>query len=92
MRQNQLTESTLSLYETRWRERLGTELEAQLSLRKLAEDLSDPEIEALFELARTDGLMPLIRKTAKFNYHRNLIVALLKHRKAAKILFRSWME
>lgn len=89
LHQDDLTEAALRQYETRWRERLEAELQAQLSLRALAERLTDLEIEALFELAKTDGLMPLIRKTAKFNYHRELIFALLKHREARKILLRN---
>jgi hypothetical protein len=32
--------------------------------------------------------MPLIRHTAQFNQHRNLIHALLRHAPARKILFR----
>ena len=88
LRRDDLSESALRDYEVRWQQRLGTELQSQLTLRSLAVRLTDPEIEALFELAKTDGLMPLIRKTAKFNYHRKLIVALLKHQESRKILFR----
>jgi hypothetical protein len=40
-------------------------------------------------LARTDGIMPIVRKTARFNDHRHLIRALLRHPPARKILFRS---
>jgi hypothetical protein len=32
--------------------------------------------------------MPLIRRTARFNYHRDLILALFRHPPARKILFR----
>ena len=60
-----------------------------MTLRTLAERLTDSEIDALFRLAKTDGLLPLIRRTAMFNYHRKLIVALLKHREARRILFRN---
>ena len=50
--------------------------------------MSDAEIENLFELARTDGVMPIVRRTASFNRHRELILALFKHPPARQILFR----
>ena len=78
----------LERYEHSWRERLGPELEAQLSLRLLANRLSDEEIDMLFDLAQTDGIMPIVRRTAKFNRHRDLILSVLKHPPARRIFFR----
>ena len=79
--------ATLSRYERAWRRRLGAEMRAQLRLRELAHRLSDEQIEAFFELARTDGVMPIVRRTARFNQHRDLIVALLRHPPARAVLF-----
>ena len=81
--------SSLAGYERRWREHLDAELTTQLSLRVLAERLSDEDIEDFFELALTDGVMPIVRRTATFNRHRQLILALFKHPPARQILFRS---
>ncbi len=81
--------SALSAYQSRWRKRLGAELRWQLVLRRVAHRLSDTQINSLFELARTDGLMPLVRQTAVFNQHREFIMALLKHPPARRILFRA---
>ncbi len=78
----------LAIYERRWRTRLGPELDAQLSLRRLAHRLDDTDIDGFFELARTDGIMPLVRRTARFNQHRHLIRALFKHQPARDILFK----
>jgi digeranylgeranylglycerophospholipid reductase len=83
-----LGSSALAEYERRWRARLGAELKAQLSLRLLAERMSDDDIESLLALARTDGVMPIVRRTVSFNRHRDLIFALLKHPPARQILFR----
>lgn len=83
-----LDENRMQEYERVWRKRLGAELEAQLSLRLLANELSDQDIDMLFELARTDGIMPIVRRTAKFNQHRDLILSLLKHPPARRIFFR----
>jgi digeranylgeranylglycerophospholipid reductase len=86
--EDDLSERALSVYEERWRSLLGDELTAQMTLRNIANQLSDDEIEALFELARTDGIMPIVRRTARFNRHRNLILSLLSHPPARRVLMR----
>jgi geranylgeranyl reductase family protein len=78
----------LAPYQRAWRKRLGPELDAQLSLRLLSNRFSDEDIDDLFELARTDGIMPIVRRTARFNRHRDLIVSLFKHPPARRLLFR----
>jgi len=81
----------LAEYERAWRSRLESELDTQLSFRMVAQRMPDEDIEGLFELARTDGVMPIVRKTATFNRHRKLIVALLKHPPARQMIFRSFL-
>jgi digeranylgeranylglycerophospholipid reductase len=88
LREDALGEATLSVYEQRWRAVLGDELAAQTTLRQIADNLSDEEIDALFHLAKTDGIMPLVRRTAAFNRHRRLIVSLLNHPPARRVLMR----
>ncbi|CAN5671756.1 NAD(P)/FAD-dependent oxidoreductase [soil metagenome] len=83
-----LSEQDLAPYQRLWRKRLGPELDAQLSLRMLANRFTDDEIDALFDLARTDGIMPIVRRTARFNRHRELILSLFKHPPARRLLFR----
>jgi geranylgeranyl reductase family protein len=92
LRNNRLGEEPLSAYQQRWRQRLGPEFQAQLALRMLAQRMSDAEIDSLFDLALTDGVMPIVRRTAQFNRHRNLIVALFKHAPARRVLFRRLMD
>jgi geranylgeranyl reductase family protein len=88
---NRLDAGELSEYEARWRGRILSELEAQSSLRRVSERLNDSEIDALFELARTDGVLPIVRKTMQFNQHRHLIKALFQHPPVRRVLFRSLM-
>ena len=88
LRRDRLSREDLQPYQRGWRKRLGPELDAQLSLRLLANRLSDDEIESLFELAQTDGIMPIVRRTARFNRHRDLILSLFKHPPARRVLFR----
>jgi digeranylgeranylglycerophospholipid reductase len=88
LRRDRLSEPELSSYQNLWQERLMEEIEAQLTLRLLMQRLTDDEVETIFDLWVTDGLMPLIRKTAAFNHHRQLVVAMIRYPAMRKILFR----
>ncbi len=63
-------------------------MRAQRRLRAVAHRLSDDDMEAFFELAQTDGVMPILRRTARFNRHRDTIVALLAHPPARRVLLK----
>jgi len=82
-----LSAAALKEYERRWRARLQSEFSAQLALRFVAQKMRDTDIDALFTLATTDGILPLVRQTARFNRHRDFILALLKHPPARRALF-----
>jgi flavin-dependent dehydrogenase len=86
---DRLDAEALSAYERAWRDQLGEELASQHALRQAVTRLNDTEIDALFDLAQTDGIMPLVRKTARFNHHRALISALFKHPPARRILLHA---
>ena len=51
--------------------------------------MTDADIDQRFDLAQTDLVMTLVRKTTKFNEHRNLIRALFNHSPSRRILFRA---
>lgn len=87
LRRDDLTAAALRPYEARWRRKLAAEFQAQWLLRRIAERMSDRQIDALFELALTDGVMPIVQRTASFNHHRPLINALLRHGPARSILW-----
>ncbi|MDM7996092.1 MAG: NAD(P)/FAD-dependent oxidoreductase [Acidobacteriota bacterium] len=88
VRCDRLSEQDLARYQSLWQERLMEEIEAQLTLRLLLQRLTDDEVETIFDLWVTDGLMPLIRKTVAFNHHRKLIAAMVRYPAMRKILFR----
>jgi flavin-dependent dehydrogenase len=88
LRNDTLDASTFERYQLLWQKRLGPELKAQYSLRELAQRMDDREIDALFDLAQTNGVMPIVRRTARFNQHRDLIVSLLKHPPARRLLVK----
>ncbi len=84
---DQLSASALREYERRWRGRFQSEFNAQLALRFVAQRMRDTDIDALFHLANTDGILPIVRETARFNKHRDFILALLRHQPARRALF-----
>jgi digeranylgeranylglycerophospholipid reductase len=89
LRDDDLRESRLRQYETRWRERLGAEIRIGLAFRMLAARLNDRGIDSLVELARIDGIVPMLRQTADFNWHRQSALALLRHSQFRRILLSS---
>jgi flavin-dependent dehydrogenase len=84
-----LRETRLRRYELEWRARLGAEIRIGLAFRTLASRMNDRAIDALVELARVDGIVPLLRQTADFNWHRQSALALLRHSQFRKILLSS---
>ena len=83
---NDLSATAMREYEERWRTRFQSEFAAQLALRFVAQRMRDSDIDALFTLATTDGILPLVRETARFNRHRDFILALLRHQPARRAL------
>jgi flavin-dependent dehydrogenase len=86
---NRLDARTLGRYETRWRSRLGQEIRVGLAFRRIAQRLSDASIDALIDLARVNGIVPLLQETASFNWHRKAAVALLASPSIRSIVFKS---
>jgi geranylgeranyl reductase family protein len=84
-----LRDSRLRRYETQWRERVGPEIRIGLAFRTLASRMTDRAIDAVIELARVDGIVPLLRETADFNWHRKSALALLRHAQFRRILLSS---
>jgi digeranylgeranylglycerophospholipid reductase len=89
-----LTKDTLSQRhlqpcEDRWRERLGPDIRAGLAFRALATRIGDRGIQALIEVARVDGIVPLLKETADFNWHRRAALALMKHPAVRKAVLSS---
>ena len=87
-----LSERRLREYEDRWRARLGAEIRTGLRFRKLVARLNDRAIDSLVELARIDGLVPLLKQTADFNWHASSALALLRHAQFRRILLGTIWE
>jgi geranylgeranyl reductase family protein len=90
LRRDRLEARALRAYEVDWRRRLGQEIRVGLAFRRIAARLSDQSIDELIELARVDGVVPLLERTASFNWHRKAAIALLGHPAVRRIVFRDW--
>jgi digeranylgeranylglycerophospholipid reductase len=70
--------AALAGYESGWRTALQKEIVIGHFARRICARLSDGQVEGLFHLAQTDGIIPIIRETADFDKHSGLIFALLE--------------
>jgi geranylgeranyl reductase family protein len=69
----------LSWYERNWRGKLGSELRREYFARKMFERLSDRQIEKLFSVIQTSGLIEsLSRDEFSFDWHGNIMWKALK--------------
>ncbi len=67
----------LGRYETAWKSVLERELFIGGRVRRFCSRLSDRQVEGLFRLAQTDGIIPIIREKADFDRHGDMLLALL---------------
>jgi digeranylgeranylglycerophospholipid reductase len=72
------SEKMFKEYENRWKSRIEPELKAGVILRNIFSRLSDHQIEYLIDLAKRDGLLPVIDK-ANFDWHRDIVFYLIRH-------------
>jgi geranylgeranyl reductase family protein len=87
--EDRLTATRLREYERRWRARLWPEIRAGVAFRTMAARLNDRTIDALVELARVDGIVPLLKQTADFNWHGAAARSLLRNASFRRVVFGS---
>jgi geranylgeranyl reductase family protein len=73
-----LTEQHLSSYEKCWKKEIQKEILVGHYTRKICEKLSDSQIENMFQIARNDGVIPLIKKKGNFDWQSEVILALAR--------------
>lgn len=89
LRDDRLDASRLRQYDRQWRQRLGPEIRAGLAFRSVVSHLNDRALDALMQLARVDGIVPLLKQTADFNWHRTAALSLLRNASFRRIVFSS---
>jgi geranylgeranyl reductase family protein len=77
---------SLAEYERLWKRALQKEILVGYYARQLYARLSQTHIEKLFELAQSDGIIPLIQQTARFDWQSELILDLLQRAPVFHIL------
>jgi digeranylgeranylglycerophospholipid reductase len=70
--------NVLKEYEIEWRKKIEPELKAGVMLRNIFSKISDRQIDILMDLAKKDGIMPLVEK-AHFDWHKDLVSHLVRH-------------
>ncbi len=75
---NDFSEKTLLPYEARWKTLLKEEQRMGTQLVDIFSKLSDRQIDAVVELARVDGIMPMAEHLFRFDWHAPFISGLLK--------------
>lgn len=87
-----LSAKRLSRYETRWRRQLMPEIRTGRWFRHLLVNLSDREFDTFVAALGSDDVRAVIDRTARFNWHRSVIRALLRQPGITSILFRSLFQ
>jgi digeranylgeranylglycerophospholipid reductase len=70
--------SALAEYEKLWKKAIQKEILIGYYARKICGRLSDIQIERMFQIAKSDGIIPLIKEKGSFDWHSELILSLMK--------------
>jgi geranylgeranyl reductase family protein len=75
----------LARYQKVWTRKLGGEIEAGIEFQRVAQGMTDPQIDRLFE-SLNNGLADTVRQVVRFDWHRPALDVLMK--KALRRLLR----
>jgi digeranylgeranylglycerophospholipid reductase len=86
---DRLDEGFLSRYEKRWQDELGQDLRVSDWLRGIVTKCTDPEIDALVRAMASSDVQALIARTARFNWHRDVILSMVRQPGIKSLIFRA---
>jgi hypothetical protein len=66
-------------YEERWKGTLDKEIKVGCRIRRFFSCLKDSQIDRFFRIAMNDGVMDIVYKKARFDWHSDLIFSLIKY-------------
>jgi flavin-dependent dehydrogenase len=92
LRRDRLGAGDLRAYEGRWRARLGPHLWISSCVRRLFARLTDQELERLLDALGSEDVQGAIRRIARFNWHGELIRALLGRPGVKSTLFQAFLR
>lgn len=82
------SEAALSKYEEEWRKKLGHEIKIGAFFRRLVERLTDQEIDDLFRIVQSDGILTSVTRKARFDWHKDVIYFTLRHPALGRIFLK----
>lgn len=82
---NAFAANDLARYEKAWRAAMQREIVLGHMARRVFARLTDSQMERIFYLAQTDGIIPIIREKGDFDWHGDLILALVKRLSFMKV-------
>lgn len=80
--------NALRAYEKKWWKRLGKEIRIGTLFRRLAERLTDNEIDGLFRVVQSDGILRAVTRKARFDWHKDVIYFALRHPALGRIFLK----
>jgi flavin-dependent dehydrogenase len=92
LQRDRLGAGDLRAYEGRWRARLNPHLWVSSCVRRLFTRLTDRELERLLEVLASEDVQNVIQSTARFNWHGELIRALLAQPGVKSTLFQAFLR
>jgi flavin-dependent dehydrogenase len=78
-KKNDLSAAMFAEYERKWREALEPEILKGIRFRRFFSHLTDPQIEWFFKMSQKDGIMDLLHRKARFDWHGEFISSLIQH-------------
>ena len=83
---------SLSEYETRWRGRIGLDLRIGTLFRRLFSRMADADVDELLRSLSTEQMRRSLRGVISFDWHREIILFLLRHPSLARLFLRRWWD
>lgn len=92
LRRNRVAGDDLRGYEVRWRHRLGPHLRISSYIRSLFTRLGDRDLETLLDAVASDDVRRAIERSARFNWHGDVLRAMLGQPRVKSILFQALLR
>jgi flavin-dependent dehydrogenase len=83
---------TMATYERRWRASLGLEVRLGSLFRRLFSRMADRDVDQLFRELQREISAGRLAETVSFDWHKHLIVFLLRHPGMVRLLLRSFWD
>jgi flavin-dependent dehydrogenase len=83
---------TMATYETHWRASLGFEVRLGSLFRRLFSRLADGDVDQLFRELQREITAGKLAEKVSFDWHKHLIVFLLRHPGMVRLLLRSFWD